>query len=189
MTVVAIQAGGHSERMGSDKALLDDGRGPNLQRLAVLASDLGMSVAVVGRERPAQWSVPGVEFISDATPGLGPIGGLVTTLERYEAAICIACDAVAVEFETLLWFQKKACPNGFVVLRDGMREPLFAYYTRACLEHVRRCINAGERSLHGVITASGMSEIQPPKWMEAQLLTVNSPEEWQQFLAQRRSPH
>ena len=80
MFTLAILAGGASRRMGRDKATLDAGDGPLLERSARLGLELGLPVLVVGRERPTNWPLPTVRFVADRMPGQGPLGGLVTAL-------------------------------------------------------------------------------------------------------------
>lgn len=92
--VVAIVAGGKSRRMGQDKAhLLVDGV-PMLVRTIFTAQAVAARVFVVGR--PPEMGLSNIEFLNDAVPGLGPLGGIATALRHVKTAsasvLALACD-------------------------------------------------------------------------------------------------
>lgn len=180
-------AGGSSSRMGTDKAFLDAGRGPNLERLAKLGLARELSVIIVGRERPANWPIMNVQFIPDKLAGQGPLGGLVTILEKKEAVICIACDFFAFDANALDWLVEQAMQNrtanhtGFAVISDKGIEPLCAYYTAACFHEASQRLQNGERALHKLIDATKMEKIKAPSCVIAQLHNMNTPDEWQKY--------
>ena len=73
-----ILAGGTSERMGQDKALLELGGAPMVTRMERLAQPYVASVAIVApQERYAQL---GLHIVPDRWPGAGPLGGIATAL-------------------------------------------------------------------------------------------------------------
>ena len=181
---VSIMAGGNSTRMGHDKAYLDDGRGPVLERLARLGLTLEIPVFIVGRTAPASWPIPEVIFLPDAQPQQGPLGGLVTALNYAEKMICLACDFIALEREAITWLHAQASDHahGFVVSHADGIEPLFAVYHQHCRMEAERRLQQGERALHRLITACAMPHITAPPWVVKQLQNINTPTEWKQFL-------
>ncbi len=184
---LGIMAGGHSTRMGQDKALLNDGRGPILERLAHMGLRLPLPVMIVGRRQPMDWPLPTVEFLNDAQPNQGPLGGLVTALNHADKVICVACDYPGLEIEALSWLrdQSRQQTHGLVVSHPAGIEPLFSVYTQSCRSEAQRRLIAGERALHRLIAACEIPHIAAPAWVIAQLQNINTPAEWEQFQQQQ----
>ena len=197
MLTLTILAGGASTRMGQDKALLDDGSGPLLIRLASLGLRCDVSVMVVGRLRPVDWPLPDVAFLPDQVAHQGPLGGLVTALTYTAPIILIACDLAALNEEALRWLiqiiAEKPLIDGVVVERDGHSEPLFACYTQRCLASAQQRLLTGQRSLQRLISAGDFRHVALPPVLWPTLTNVNTPEEWQPYKEARsftpKSPH
>jgi molybdenum cofactor guanylyltransferase len=93
---VAMLAGGGSTRMGADKALLDvdldgDPIGARVLIAAILAGACD-AFAVGGNCEALREQ--GWRFVTDNWPGEGPLGGLVTALERsqHDVVVVLGCD-------------------------------------------------------------------------------------------------
>jgi molybdenum cofactor guanylyltransferase len=185
MLTLTILAGGASTRMGQDKALLDNGSGALLLRLASLGLHCDLSVLVIGRLRPVDWPLPGVAFLPDQIAHQGPLGGLVTALTHTAPIILIACDLAALNEEALRWLiqtiAEKPLVDGLVVERDGHNEPLFACYTQRCLAPTQQRLQTGQRSLQRLISAGDFRHVELPPVLWPTLTNVNTPEEWQPF--------
>ncbi len=67
--------------------------------------------------------------------------------------------------------------HGLVVVNDGRWEPLFSFYTSACLPLIESRLAAGRLSLHGLIEAGDFAVVEAPGWVAAQLVNVNTPED------------
>ncbi len=180
---LAIMAGGHSTRMGQDKAFLNDGRGPILERLAHMGLNLPLPVVIIGRVQPVAWPLPTVQFLNDAQPNQGPLGGLVTALAYAETVICLACDYPGLEIDALSWLRDQSHhhAHGLVISHAAGIEPLFAVYTQSCRSEAQRRLLAGERALHRLIAASDIPHVAAPAWVIGQLQNINTPAEWEQF--------
>ena len=178
-----IFAGGQSRRMGQDKARLEIGGMPLLERIAACALSAGLPVLVVGRSRPGDWDLENVAFAEDDRPGCGPLGGLHTALSRISAPVlAIACDMPRLTGESLCWLAAQADAesiglHGLVVVNSGRWEPLFSVYTPACLPLIASQIAGHRLSLHGLIEAGDFGTALAPDWLAAQLINVNTPEE------------
>lgn len=185
MPTLTILAGGGSTRMGRDKASLDDGRGPLLERLAALGLHCDLPVQVIGRPRPLDWQLPEVEFIPDDVPGQGPLGGLATALARTAPVLLIACDLAGLTPRTLTWLvqnvARQPLRDGLVTERDGLIEPLFACYTARCRPQVEQRLANGQRALHRLIADGDFRHVALPAPLWPALANVNTPEEWQRF--------
>ncbi len=171
--------------MGTDKAALEIGGVSLLERTARLALAVNFSVLVVGRACPEQWPLPEVEFLEDAEPGLGPLGGLVAALSYTQASVlALACDLPLLTEDALRWLISQAKSHfgasGLVTVNSGQREPLFAVYDLTCLPLAEARLAGGRRSLQGLIEAGTFTFSDAPEWVAAQLANVNTPEEWRE---------
>ena len=183
---IAILAGGGSQRMGRDKALLEIDGQTLLHRTAALALGTGLPVLVVGRAVPPGWALPQVTFIPDEKPGQGPLGGLVAALARAAPVFALACDMPLLEARTLAWLTAEvrglrtadALGAGLAVRHAGGLEPLFACYAEACLPIARAHLAAGRRAMHALIEEAAFTVRAAPAWLVPMLANVNRPEEW-----------
>ena len=179
---VAILAGGESRRMGTDKAALLFGTVTLLERTARTALSAGLAVLVAGRACPDGWQTPKVDFVPDAAPGRGPLGGLETALKHMGGPVlAVACDMPLLTSEALVWLRDRAAAStsehGLAVLNDGQYEPLFSVYAPACLPLIESRIATDRLSLHGLIESGDFARADAPGWVAAQLVNINTPEE------------
>src|SRR5438105_1342048 len=97
-TGAAILAGGQSNRMGMDKALLRFRvGGPTLieavvERLA--AAGFGSDSLLVVTNSPQNYAFLGLRVVSDDIQGAGPLGGVLTALAHslHQRVLIVACD-------------------------------------------------------------------------------------------------
>jgi len=187
---LVVLAGGRSTRMGADKTELPIAGAPLLARLAQVGLDLGMSVRVVGRERPPWWTLSAVGFAVDDTPGDGPLGGLATALRgAARPLLLVACDMPAIDAAALRWliacWRGTSQPHGCVATLAGALEPLFAIYAPACLPLVDAGLASGRRALHGVIADGDFARCAVPPSLILALTNLNTPDDlatWRQPL-------
>ena len=139
----ALLVGGHSRRMGRDKALLPHPAGGLFwqRQLAVLEALRPREILWSGPARPGRPET--VRELLDRELDAGPLGGIVTCLEamRTEVLLVLAVDLVQITsalLQRLLGQSTPAC--GAVVTLDSLYEPLAAVYPRAiqplAAEHV-----------------------------------------------------
>jgi len=178
---VAILAGGESRRMGTDKAALEVGGMTLLEHTARAAYAAHPAVFVVGRPKPRDWRVDFVEFVTDAEPGLGPLGGLNTALQYvHTPVLALACDLPLLTTEAVHWLRVQyahSSAQGVIVSHGGRLEPLFSIYLPSCLPLIQSRLAEGRRSLHGLIEAGDFGRADAPDWVAAQLVNVNTPED------------
>ena len=182
---LSMPAGGMSTRMGQDKALLDDGRGPLLARLAAIGLHCDLPVVVIGHPQPPHWPLPEIGFVPDDVPGQGPLGGLATALAYAAPVLLIPCDLAALTPRALAWLvhtaTRQPLHDGLVTERDGLIEPLFACYTARCREQVEHRLATGQRALHRLIADGDFRHVALPQPLWPALANVNTPEEWRRF--------
>lgn len=168
--------------MGTDKAALEVEGVTLLAHTAQAALEAGLPVLVVGRARPDVWPFEAGAFAEDAEPGLGPLGGLATALRHRTDVLALACDLPLLTAEALRWLGTQTefgNEHGLIVVSDGKWEPLFSVYRQACLPLVEARLAEGRRSLHGLIEAGQFGFADAPAWITAQLVNVNTPQQWQ----------
>src|SRR5215831_2146120 len=87
-----VLAGGASRRMGTPKALLPFRGRTLIEYVAGEVLTAAGNVTIVGR--PELYAGLGFDAISDAQPGFGPLGGLLTALSSADAewSLVVACD-------------------------------------------------------------------------------------------------
>jgi len=186
---VAIQAGGTSQRMRSDKGLAPFLGRPLISRvvdrLVPMADEL-----LVTTNHPENYAFLGVRLEIDLLPGRGALGGLYTALSvaQHSLVAVVACDMPFASAE-LLQAECDLLVEGdyeAVIPRtlQGM-EPFHAVYRRqACLRHVWAALEAGRQRVDDWFPAARvgfMEADQIKRWDAAGLafFNVNTPEDLQ----------
>jgi len=150
MLTLAIQAGGESRRMGSDKALLSFLGQPLvvrvLKRLAGIADEI-----LVTTNQPEKYRFLGLPPIPDLLPGMGALGGVFTALSaaNHPYVAIVACDMPFASPELFAYELATIREAGADVVMPRSQvgtEPFHAVYCRdTCLPHVWRALEAGKR--------------------------------------------
>jgi molybdopterin-guanine dinucleotide biosynthesis protein A len=187
MLTVAIQAGGESRRMGSDKALLPFLGQPLilrvLNRLAHIADEV-----LVTSNRPESYRFLDLTPVADLVPGIGALGGLYTTLSTagHPYVAVAACDMPFASPELFLYellVLRKTGADAVVPRLDGGTEPFHAVYrTESCLPHVMAAVEAGLRRADAWFDEVDMrylspSEIHPYDPDNLAFMNINTPNE------------
>lgn len=175
MLTLAIQAGGESRRMGSDKALLPFLGKPlilrPLQRLAKLAEEV-----IITANQPEKYRFLGLTPFPDLFPGFGALGGLFTALSvaRYPYVAVVACDMPFASLELFaaeLDLLRKSGADAVVPRSKMGTEPFHAIYQReTCLPRVRSSLGSGLRRVD-----SWFSEVNI-RYMEPEEIQAYDPE-------------
>jgi molybdopterin-guanine dinucleotide biosynthesis protein A len=155
-----ILAGGHSLRLGRDKALLE-WRGSTLldHQISVLSS-VCSTVRVVGRET-----------LPDDPPGMGPIGGISTALSvsNTDLNLIIAVDLPLLTSSFLKYFKQRCdrSEHALTLCRIDSRFPLCLGMRRNLLETLARYIETGNRSVHGFLETEPSERITTSDLLKA----------------------
>jgi len=140
-----ILVGGKSDRMGRDKAFLELGGKPLIERLLKVFSESFTQIVLVG-DREERFASYGLPVLPDIYPG-SSLGGLYTGL--YHAAteyiFAAPCDLPFPSGEVL----RHLCSlrNGYdVVVPTTAKgyEPLFALYSKSCLGPIKGLLDSGD---------------------------------------------
>jgi len=141
---VAIQSGGKSSRMGTDKAfVLFDGR-PMIEVVRAAVAGLGDELILI-TNKPEQYAHLGLPMFGDLYPETGPLGGIYTALHAasHPHVLVVACDMPWLNRPLLEYMVGLRQTADVVVPRwDKFPEPLHAVYSKACLEPIREKLEA-----------------------------------------------
>jgi molybdopterin-guanine dinucleotide biosynthesis protein A len=172
-----VLAGGRSTRFCSDKALATVGGRPLIQHAAKAFQAAGCAVTVVA-DQPGKYAALGLPTIADVQPGLGPLGGLLTALRdagTAPAVLLAACDlhGWGPDWAAALL---AAPPGAAIALFDtDPVQPLLGRYATALLPVIGRRIDAGRRSMHGLLDEVVPLRLPPPA--ATALINVNRRED------------
>jgi molybdopterin-guanine dinucleotide biosynthesis protein A len=168
-----ILAGGQSSRMGANKALLEVGGEPLIERLARRFTRWFEQVVVV-TNTPELFQFLGLPMVSDRLPGLGPLVGLEAglTASRFEHAFFAACDMPFVSEDLVRYLLTQAPDHDIVVPRIGGEfEPMHAVYTRTCLPVIAANLEARRLRLLALFDAVRVRVVE-----EAEVLQFGDPD-------------
>jgi molybdopterin-guanine dinucleotide biosynthesis protein A len=142
---VVINAGGKSTRMGTDKALLEIAGRTMIERIVEQTAGLGEPIIITNT--PERYAHLGLPTFADVLPGKGALGGLYTAIQAAAQpyALVLACDMPFVN-RPLLEYMISLAPNFEAVVPrlNGEAEPFRALYSKACLDPIRRALDAGK---------------------------------------------
>jgi len=187
MLTLAIQAGGESRRMGSDKALLPFLGRPlilrPLQRLAKLADEV-----LITANQPENYRFLGLTPFPDLLPGFGALGGLFTAMSvaSHPYVAVVACDmpfASLALFAAELDLLRESSADAVIPRSVAGTEPFHAVYRReTCLPRVRAALSSGLRRVDSWFSEMNIrymepDEIQPYDPQELAFLNINTSEE------------
>jgi molybdopterin-guanine dinucleotide biosynthesis protein A len=160
-------AGGRSQRMGRDKALLSWGGKTLLGHgLLRLREATGRAAAVLCGPEP-RYQDQGAPVFPDVVPEAGALGGILTGLERLPAdagfGLFLAVDIPLVPAALLRRLVERARVgvDAVVVLSPSGPEPLCAVYGRTCLEPIRQNVEARQFKVTDFWTALTVHSLQP----------------------------
>lgn len=139
--------------MGRDKALVEvDGVAMVVRVANALRAAGCQPVFAVGGDRAALEAL-GVEFVADAYPGEGPVGGVITALGACNtpAVVVVACDVPYLTVDTVrALLGGGGAAHATVAVTDRV-QPMCALWSRSSLGHLREAFAGGERRLLSVL--------------------------------------
>lgn len=184
---VYILAGGQSSRFGSDKARASIGEAPLLATLAEVLAPVASAITVVA-DRPGRYNDLGLRTLGDVLPGQGPLGGLFTAIEDMAGAgwlALVACDWAGLQARWIDALCHRAADGAQCVLyRHQRREPLLALYHTSIGPRAEAHLEAGRRSMSGLLESIRCTEVDPPDGF-ARAVNINSRDDLAAFLRNR----
>jgi molybdenum cofactor guanylyltransferase len=183
-----VLAGGRSQRMGSDKALLAYHGKPQVEyALDLLAPHCAQRFVSCRAEQGAQAGLAGLPQIHDSFFDLGPLGGILSALAARpgSAFLVIACDLPFLDAATLSALVAGRDPTLAATAFQGYQdlpEPVCAVYEPAALPRFLELVDRqGIRCPRKALINSSIRLLSPPDPLA--LTNANRPEEYQRAMA------
>ncbi|MDP4126325.1 MAG: molybdenum cofactor guanylyltransferase [Bacillota bacterium] len=184
-----LLAGGKSSRMKRNKAFLELGGQPLVERsLEVLKAVF--SEVLISSNHPELYERYGVPVFQDESYDRGPLEGLYQGLKAatYDVVFFVACDMPFLR-EDLVRFLAEWTPEYDIVvprLHSGLH-PLHAFYHKRCLPSIKNNLDAGRLKIIDFYPTCSVrfveeSELQAFSDLSTIFCNVNTPEEWSKIL-------
>jgi molybdopterin-guanine dinucleotide biosynthesis protein A len=174
-----VLTGGHSSRMGRDKALLPIDGSLLVERTAQVVRDAAGSATLIGA--PARYAHLGLPVLPDLVENCGPLGGLHAALKttRADWNLVAACDMPGLTPAFLSDLLAAAQQLGCACLApqtDSGLHPLCAVYHRRAADAVEFAIQHKRFKMHDLLKSLGA--VSWPVADASLLENVNTPLEW-----------
>lgn len=186
-----VLAGGHSARMGKDKAVLvhPDGR-TLVRRCADLLAEANCASVMISLRRDQETPVgaEGLDLVRDPESATGgPMAGMLAAMSLHpdDDWLVLACDLPRLDLATLEHLIVSVNDGeDFLSYRsefDGLPEPLCAYYSSASRVILETAAAADFRCPRKILIRNNCRLLEPvtPRALE----NANTPEDWQTAIA------
>jgi molybdopterin-guanine dinucleotide biosynthesis protein A len=184
MLTIAIQAGGLSERIGVDKALLPLADIPLIEHVLNRVSGLGDDLLIT-TNHPESFAYLGIRTAPDLLPHSGAVIGLHSALSaaQHDYVLSLGCDMPFLNrnlIEHMISLTGKA--DVIVPFYKGEYEPFHAIYSRNCIaaiedmlkENQARMVNIYERVSVFTVSEREINLIDPSG---LSFFNINTPED------------
>jgi len=185
---IIVLAGGASQRMGVNKALLTFDGQTLIERVVHTLRPLADDVVIISNT-PELYANLRVRQASDVFVGAGPLAGLHAGLQAANEAwsFLVACDMPLVDQRLVRYMSLLTLGHDAVVpCAARQAEPLHALYHKACLPHIERRLMEGERRMISFFSDVHVRFVEPDEWSVIDpdghsFLNANTPEDWQRL--------
>lgn len=176
-----VLAGGRSTRLGRDKTRLVFSGRPLLERAVALLRRVADEAWVSGTD-PADLDCD-APWLPDDVPGQGPLGGILTALNRLGGPVlALACDLPLMRADVLEALLAARCsrPSGAVATMflnpaTGRVEPLVAVYEAGAAPLLAEAAARGTYGLSRAVPAQRRHEVPYGVGMSRAFLNLNTP--------------
>jgi len=190
-----VVAGGRSERMGRDKALLPWADGTLLDHALRRLRSVCPEVRILSGAEP-RYADRGVAVHTDVVADAGPLGGIHAGLSSLTdpLGLFLGVDVPLVPAALLTALVAAAEGSDAVVpVLAGRPEPLCAVYRRTCLDAVARRLEAGERKMTSFwpdvrVRTLAEPELAPFGDPAEMFRNVNTPDDYRRVSARAAPP-
>lgn len=172
-----VLAGGHSSRMGRDKAYLHWRGQPLIEHMQALLTAAGASQVLVSGPYPQYGAV------ADVAAGLGPVGGLISIAAAAPDGLLVIVPVDMPRLTPALLRNLAAAPDAACTCYAGHVLPLrlrLERRSRDVLDGLRSAARSG-RSLRALHAALGGTEMALTGHAAGELENCNTPEQWQEI--------
>jgi len=185
-----VLAGGQSQRMGRNKALMTLGGKTLISRVLETLTRICDDLIISANDLLPYASLP-ARVVPDVIPDRGALGGIHAGLKsmRNEKALVVACDMPFLSLSLLRFMMVAASDYDVVVPRiDGYFEPLHAIYGVDCISPIERLIADGPRRIVALYDRVRVREVNEDQvrlfGADGSFFNINTPQDW--VMAERR---
>ncbi len=182
---IAILAGGLSSRMGTNKAFVKVGGKPIIERIIERVQGLGGEIIIVANT-PDWYSHLGLPIYRDLIPGKASLGGLYTAIASTQGqhTLALSCDHPFLNTALLRYLIDLR--EGYDVVvplnAEGYPQSLHALYSKACLEPIKKRLDAHKLKVIGFypdvrVREVTLSEIEPFDPEHLSFVNINRPDD------------
>jgi molybdopterin-guanine dinucleotide biosynthesis protein A len=149
-----IIAGGKSGRFGSDKSLHEFNGKKMISHTYDAVKKLFDEIYIIASEGE-KFSFLDAKIIPDIIPGLGPIGGIYTALEKIAASpaervFIFPCDMPFLCTEFIEYMTTIPGIYDIIIPEvNGLYQPLHAIYSKSCMNNIKRNIELEDYRMSG----------------------------------------
>ncbi len=170
-----VLCGGESSRMGFDKAFLKVADKTLVERQVALLRRRFRKIILVTNSPGSYKSGVRVKVATDIVRGFGPLGGLYSGLHNSgtEYSLVVACDMPFINLD-LAAYMAGSIKEGFQVVVPYYKkqyQPLFAVYSRDCLDKIQEALAGNKLKL-----ARLLSEFKVRKVLKKELVRFGDPD-------------
>lgn len=149
-----IIAGGKSSRFGDDKSLYMFRGRPLIEYVVDAIQPVIEKIAIIG-DNSGKFACLGIPSHGDIINGIGPLGGLHTSLKIADTdkIFVFACDMPGLNTGLIRYMSALNIGDhdAIVPVIDGFYEPLHAIYSKSCLNRVESFIGEGTRQIVSIL--------------------------------------
>lgn len=187
-----ILAGGHSSRMGTDKALLEiNGK----RFIGAIADEMSFfAEKYIARGAMEEITENTWQVIPDIYPDCGPLGGLHAALTacKSDALLCVPCDMplIGAELANELCAHLSEEYDAVIVKdTDGRIHPVCGIYKKTAADVIEQQLLAGNYRMMHVLDRLRITYVVPDDPMkEKQLSNINTPEDLRMLKMETENP-
>ncbi|KAA3659312.1 MAG: molybdenum cofactor guanylyltransferase [Calditrichaeota bacterium] len=178
----AILAGGKSNRMGQNKALMNMNGKPLIQHVHDVLQELSDDLFIVSNE-PEKYRFLKRPLYTDEMPSIGPLAGIYTALVHSSNPNCIVlgCDMPFISITLLQRLLQKIEVDKITAVRSQERiEPLCAIYPQTAMPVIKALVANKRYKAGQLFREIPTAEIELEKSEEnaLTLFNINTPEEF-----------
>ncbi len=183
---VAINAGGKSSRMGTDKSFVPLLGKPMIEHVLERVANLGQRETILVTNKPDEYAHLGLPMFGDDLPDKGSLGGIYTALlhSTAEYTLCVACDMPFLNTGLLRHMIGLIAPDVDVIVPrvEGYPEGMHAIYRERCAKPIRRKLDTDRLKIIGFYDEVRVRYLDEAEWMPLDprglsFRNINTPDE------------
>ena len=180
-----VLAGGKSQRMGTDKGLLDLNGKTFIQHICdALQPIVGSNILIISSNK--EYDALGFSRVEDIIDNKGPVGGLYTGLKESKTKVnlVLSVDVPLVSTELLEWLIKSHEETDMVTQTKigDKTNPLIGVYDRSMRIVFGEHMAGNQLKLRQVIEDVKHQTIEVPEKWSNQVQNINTKEEYQNLI-------